>query len=97
MNVNTKEKYDTETKKTQITLILFLTHFVKIIQIRSFFWSVFSHSRTEYGEISVFSPNAGKYGPEEIPYLDTFHEVTILATQMLISSIKNFKLLSRLT
>ena len=22
----------------------------------------------------VFSPNAGKYGPEKTPYLDTFHE-----------------------
>ena len=26
-------------------------------------------------EISVFSPNAGKYGPEKTPYLDTFHTV----------------------
>ena len=26
--------------------------------------------------LSVFSPNAGKYGPEKIPYLDTFHTVT---------------------
>ena len=25
--------------------------------------------------LSVFSPNAGKYGPEEIPHLDTFHAV----------------------
>ena len=23
--------------------------------------------------LSVFSPNAGKYGPEKTPYLDTFH------------------------
>ena len=60
MNVNTKEKYDTETKKTQITLILFLTHFVKIIQIRSFFWSVFSHIRTEYGEIRIISPHSAR-------------------------------------
>ena len=29
------------------------------------FWSVFSRIRTEYGEyLSVFSPNAVKYGPE---------------------------------
>ena len=28
---------------------------------------------TEY--LSVFSPNAGKYGPEITPYLDTFHTV----------------------
>ena len=25
--------------------------------------------------LSVFSPNAGKYGPEITPYLDTFHAV----------------------
>ena len=28
-----------------------------------------------YGDISVFSSNAGKYGPKETPYLDTFHAV----------------------
>ena len=28
----------------------------------------------------VFSPNAGKYGPEETPYLDTFHAVTIFVS-----------------
>ena len=26
--------------------------------------------------LSVFSPNAGKYGPEITPYLDTFHAVS---------------------
>ena len=26
-------------------------------------------------DLSVFSPNAGKYGPEITPYLDTFHVV----------------------
>ena len=25
--------------------------------------------------VSVFSPNAGKYGPEKTPYLDTFRKV----------------------
>ena len=62
------------------------THCVKSVQIRSFFWSVFSRIWTEYGQIrphlpakylSVFSPNVGKYGPEKTPYLDTFHEVTL--------------------
>ena len=28
--------------------------------------------------LSVFSPNAGKYGPEKILYLDTFPAVTII-------------------
>ena len=35
---------------------------------------------SKYGVISgpcftVFNPNAGKYGPEITPYLDTFHAV----------------------
>ena len=56
-------------------------HFVKSVQIQSYFWSVFSRIRTEYGDtkyLSVFSPNAGKYGPEITPYLDTFQAVNIL-------------------
>ena len=58
-------------------------HCVKSVQIRSNFWSVFSRIRTEYGEIrstkflSVFSPNAGKYGIKITPYLDTFHPVDV--------------------
>ena len=54
---------------------------MKSVQIRTFFWSVFCHIRTEYGEIrsiqypSVFSPNAGKNGQEKTPYSDTFHTV----------------------
>ena len=38
---------------------------VKCVQMRSFFWS-------------VFSPNAGKYGPEKTPHLDTFYAVYIV-------------------
>ena len=45
-------------------------HCVKSVQIRSFFWS-------------VFSPNAGKYGPEKTPYLDTFHAVMLLGPRAL--------------
>ena len=33
-----------------------IIHCVKSVQIRSFFWSVFSHIRTEYGEIRSISP-----------------------------------------
>ena len=40
------------------------THCAKSVQIRSFFWSVFS----------VFSV----FEPEKTPYLDTFHTVTSL-------------------
>ena len=28
---------------------------------------------TERYDLSLFGPNAGKYGPEITPYLDTFH------------------------
>ena len=54
--------------------------YVKSVQIRSYFWSVISFIRTEYGDllISLFSPNTGKYGPEITPYLDTFHAVIIV-------------------
>ena len=53
-------------------------HCVKSVQIRSFFWSVFSCIQIEYGEIRSISPiqsECGKYGPEETPYLDIFHAV----------------------
>ena len=36
-----------------IYYILLKIHCIKIVQIRSFFWSVFSHIRTEYGDASV--------------------------------------------
>ena len=55
------------------------THCVKSVQIRSFFWSVFSRIWTEYRDtkyLSVFSANAGKCGPEKTSYLDNFHAVT---------------------
>ena len=37
-------------------LILMFPHCVKSVQIRSFFWSIFSRIRTEYGEIRNISP-----------------------------------------
>ena len=33
---------------------------------------------TERYDLSVFSPNIGKYGPEITPYLDTFHAVRVV-------------------
>ena len=49
---------------------------VKSVQIRSFFWSVFSCIPIKYGDL--LSSNTGKYGSEETPYLDTFHAVRVL-------------------
>ena len=49
---------------------------VKSVQIRSYFWSVFSCIWTEYGNLlRKFSPNTRKCGPEITTYLDTFHAV----------------------
>ena len=45
---------------------------MKIVQIRSFSWSVFSRIR----------PNTGKYGPEKSPYLDTFHAVLFMLSDL---------------
>ena len=42
-------------------------HYVKSVQIRSFFWSVFSGIWTEYGKICT----------QRTPYLDTFHVMHI--------------------
>ena len=67
-------------------------HFVKSVQIRSYFWSVFSCIRPEYEDlqISVFSPSTGKYGLEITLYLDTFHaDVSVrFITQSFIFSYK---------
>ena len=62
--------------------------------MRSFFWSVFSGIRTEYGDLHcIFSPNTRKYGrekilqekygPEKTLHLDTFHAVFFIAFYLL--------------
>ena len=61
------------------------TRCVKSVQIRSFFWSVFSRIWTDTPYLSVFSPNTGKYGPEKTPYLDTFHVVNVKTHALLDS------------
>ena len=52
-------------------------HCVKIVQIRSFFWSVFSCIRTVYGDLRSKS--------EKVPYLDTFHAVLVFASRKVVS------------
>ena len=60
-------------------MVNFDQHSVKSVQIRSFSWSVFSHIRTEYGEILRIPAYSfrmrEKNGPEKTPYLDTLHSV----------------------
>ena len=43
---------------------------------------------TEY--LSVVSPNAGKYGPEKTPYLDTFHAVKKSITKSFIEELQSW-------
>ena len=40
-------------------------------------WKVSKYRVFSTPYLSVFSPNAGKYGPEKTPYLDTFHALCI--------------------
>ena len=43
---------------------------------------------TEY--LSVVSPNAGKYGPEKTPYLDTFRAVKKSITKSFIEELQSW-------
>ena len=50
-----------------------------------------------YGDtpyVSVFSPNAEKYGPEKTPYFDTFHAVDVF--KILVAFLKSSKTLLKL-
>ena len=53
-------------------MVKMYNHCVKVVQIRGFFWSVFSCIRTDTGKYGT-----GKYGLEKAPYLDTFHAVNL--------------------
>ena len=50
----------------------------KVSKYGVFLVRIFPHSdwiQRETPYLSVFRPNAGKYGPEKTPQLDTFHAV----------------------
>ena len=55
--------------KSMIMNLDSVNHYLKSVPIRSFFWS-------------VFSPNTGKFGPEKAPYLDNFHVVNLLLSEI---------------
>ena len=38
--------------------------------------------------LSLFSPNAGKYGPEKTPYMDTFYAVAIKVSEKIWLTLK---------
>ena len=78
-------------QELDLEIFVFLNvHCVKSIQIESFFWSVFSCIRTE--QISVFSLNTEKYGPEKTPHLDTFHGVSAqcIISQNVLAACQSF-------
>ena len=88
-NILEKVYYDHSTLLPQ----LFATSSVgstvwNVSKYRAFSGPWFPHSDwiprdTKY--LSVFSPNAGKYGPEKTPYLETFH--TVLLTDTVLSEL----------
>ena len=45
-------------------------------EIKKIFHSFWNENKNKK-YLSVFSPNAGKYGPEKTPYWETFHTVLI--------------------
>ena len=51
-----------------ISVLLYLLHTA---------WKVPNTEFPNTPYLSVFSPNAGNYGPEKTPYLDTFHAVLL--------------------
>ena len=54
------------------------------VQIRRFFWSVFSRIR-----LSVFSPNAGKYGPET--FRDFSRSEYVLTNENIVNFKRNYQ------
>ena len=72
-----------------------LNHCVKSVLIQSFFWSVFSRLRTEYGQILRISLNSVRMrentDQKKNPYLDTFHAVNILITSDPLSCKQSFR------
>ena len=54
------------------------SHCVKVSKYGVFsgpYFPAFGLNTDRYAYLSVFSPNAGKYRPDQIPCLDTFHAV----------------------
>ena len=59
--------------------------YMKSVQMRSFFWSVFPAfglNTERYSYLSVFSLNVGKHRPQKTLHLDTFHTVKMHMEQV---------------
>ena len=59
-------------------------HCVKIVQIQSYFWSVFPCIRAKYGDIRSKSAYSIQIQENTDQNLDTFHAVMFIATRVII-------------
>ena len=73
----------TKVKYADTIYILGNYHYVKSVQIHSFSGPYFPVFGLNTETFSLFSPNAGKYGPEKTPYWDTFHTACNTTTMSL--------------
>ena len=62
-------------------MFLFLFLFYKLFVLKRLHDCTFGCVKSDTSYLSVFSPNAGRYGPEKTPYLDTFHTVLTIIEQ----------------
>ena len=75
---NSIERNDSNNFVSDIINTSIFTTARKVSKCRVFLVHIFPHSdwiRRDTSYLSVFCSNAGKYGPEKTPYLDTFHTV----------------------
>ena len=72
------------TKLYLLSVFFLLLSLPEKCQIRSFFWSVFSRIRSEYGEIRRISPYSVRMrentDQKKTPYLNTFHVVYLFVS-----------------
>ena len=83
--------FETVPCKRRLTCKMYFLLIKRCLHISGLPWSFTAWKMSKYGVFSgpyfpVFSPNAGKYGPEKTPYLDTFHTVF----DLLLIILKNF-------
>ena len=98
-----------QTAKTKMLLFSYFVkkYFEKIVSAKSFFLELTYTLRDKCpnkelflvrifprSEISVLSPNTGKYGPEKTPCLDTFHKGIHTLILIFTMILKSFKIIS---
>ena len=74
LNVNLLSMKTLSNVNLSVDVIFMASTARKVSKYGVFSGPLFFHICTEY-DFPVFSPTVGKYGPEETPYLDTFHAI----------------------